>query len=137
MSFSEVLSFSPLRIYSFVSSFCLTLYVCFYVLDKLTVSPSLEGEILSRRYSCEALKHPPTLYGHQSLVSKGCPLCGLYMPARCCGPKLQHGSGQDSCPAWLCGGWLWLWHGVTVGKTLAWPGYFMHNCNMAPWRIGL
>ena len=61
---------------SSVSSCCLILCVCFYVLGISAISLSLEGVALFRR--CPMGLRSTILSSHQSQGLKGCLLCGLH-----------------------------------------------------------
>ena len=103
LRFYLVLSFGR---YSFVSSFCLTLCVCFYVLGISAVSPSIERVALCRRLLWGSVAHSP---GHES----GAP---------------------GVSPAWIvCSCLLWLgciYVGTLVGWVGPWPAglWLGYNC---------
>ena len=66
--------------YSFVFSFCLTLYVCLYLLSGLTASPSLERMAL---YRCLIGISSRVLPGYKRQVAQDCPLWELHMSSHC------------------------------------------------------
>ena len=68
--------------YFCVSSFCLILCFCFYVLGKSAASPSLKGVHLCRICSVRLRSALPT--GQQSQMLRWCLLCGLHTLS-CCG----------------------------------------------------
>lgn len=68
--------------YFSVSSFCLTFFVCFYVLRKTATFPTLASSDLTKKRSCSALKCS-VLCSPEPGVS-GCFLCGFYV-LYCCG----------------------------------------------------
>lgn len=101
-----------------VSSFCLTLRVCFYLLGKLVPSPCLEGVPFFRRYPVELRNNIPLGHLHQELRVWGVPLYELHVPA-CCGGATagaQECVGMLPSPAALC------YSGAGVGRALIWPG---------------
>ena len=72
-SFSGVLSCALLGTYFFVSSFWFPLCVCFCVLVRLAISPSLGKALLWAQWH--------SLPGHLSQVLQGSPLCGMCVPS--------------------------------------------------------
>ena len=73
--------FLLIRILSSDSSFCLILYICFYVLGKSSTSPSLDGVILFRR--CLGVLRSIISSDYQSQVFKRYPLCILHTLSSC------------------------------------------------------
>ena len=136
--FCLVLSFGT---NSFVSSFWLTLRVCFYVLGRSAVSPRLEGVALCRRCpvgsSCAI---PP---GYQSQVLQGVP-CGLYVPS-CCGwamtavGVLMYWAGLQC--GWLQGlamtasGFWWVGQVSGAAGCEGWPRLLQALC-VQGWPLG-
>ena len=94
-----VLSFGT---YSFVSSFCLTFCVCFYMLHRSATSPGLERVALCRRYPVG----PSSMVslGYQGQMLQECPLCGLHVSS-CCGSAAL-AEGVLVCKAGPHCGWL-------------------------------
>ena len=74
-----ILSFET---YAFVSSFSLTLFVCFYVLGKLATASALESSDLMKKRSCVLSSTMSSV--HQNQAIQGCLLCVLHTPY-CCG----------------------------------------------------
>lgn len=81
-SFSEVLSYSLVwNIYSPMSSFCLVVCVCFYVVSDTAASLSLEGVALWRWWPMWLRTQFIPWSHHHYQLFKGHPLCGLYVPS--------------------------------------------------------
>lgn len=75
-SFSEVLCILSSGIYSFVSLFCLAL--CFYILSRLAMLPSLKGVVLCRRYPGDPIAWSSLVT--RARCSRRIPLCGVGVP---------------------------------------------------------
>ena len=93
--FCPIVSFGS---YSSVSSFCLTLCVCFSVLGKSAPSPTLESRGLMKNRSCSALQSDaPWSPWHY----RGCLLCLLHAPYSCSWAVFAF--GLLICSGSLCG----------------------------------
>lgn len=104
-----------------VSSFCLTLCVCFYLLGKLVPSPCLEGVPFFRRYPVELRNNIPLSHLHQELRVKGVPLYELHVLPAVVGPQPGHRSVWGCCPAQLqCAPLVLGWAGLLSGLAVVW-----------------
>ena len=103
-------------VYSSVSSFCLILCACFYVLVNLVTSPSLEGmAYVDVLWGWEAESHQGTRVRHSwvslTQVATTCATtCGG--GHGCCSSVLQWYAGGQSCPLQQLLAQSWLWQGA-------------------------
>ena len=113
--------------HSFVSSFCLTLCVCFYVLCISATFPSFERVAIRRR--CPVVPSDAISTWSPELYAPGYPMCGLHMSS-CFGAAGTLVGEAGPWPGWLRGlattvVGIWGWStraGATLEEHQHWQG---------------